>query len=482
VAHWQVPRRSLAFGWALYFLVAWHSRTVDQEYAMQKHSLIWVVIFSVIVLMFLRLPPMVAKEDSVLSTYHALVEVDALAKQHYVEQIEGDDLVDGAIRGMMFQLDPYSGYIAPRELERFKRRHMGAYIGIGIEVGMLQGRPTVIAAIEGGPAAQAGVLAGDRITAINGRNVKGLSAFDIELWLEGQLNTDVRLTVQRGTEPKESPMELTIARGPVSVTTVRGFRRDSADNWEYMLDPNAGIGYVRISSFQKGTTRDLDTVLHELIADGLAGLIIDLRFNPGGLLDQAVATVDLFVDTGLIASTVTRRRAVRQYLSTSQPPATDVKLAVLINGGTASAAEIVSGSLQDHKRALVVGERSFGKGSVQRVMYLTSHPAAVKLTVAYYRLPSGRIIHRTFNDKPNDSWGVQPGVVVTLADEEVQAVQRSRRALDMLTAEGAASLELPGQEARIRESAGVEIVRDRQLVEAMLQLSSQIDGAHTSRK
>jgi len=443
---------------------------------MHKHSLIWVVIFGVIVLMFLRLPPMAAKEDSVLSTYHALVEVDALARQNFVEQIDGDRLVDGAIRGMMFQLDPYSGYIAPQELQRFNRRHQGDYIGIGIEVGMLHGQPTVIAAIEGGPAAEAGVLAGDRILAINDRDVEGLSAFDIERWLEGQLNTVVRLAVQRGNGSTRTSRELTISRGPVSVTTVRGFRRDAAGRWEYMIEPDAGIGYIRIGRFEMGTSGDFDEALQELITRGLTGLIIDLRFNPGGLLDEAAAVVDLFIDTGVIVSTVTRRQAVREYFATPRCVAPSVKLAVLINAGTGSAAEIVTGSLQDHRRALVIGERSFGKGSVQRVIYLTSHPAAVKLTVAYYRLPSGRIIHRAFHDGLEDPWGVQPDIELILGAEEVRAIQESRHALDLMKVEHVTSLRVPNRYTDHDPPDSLEIVRDRQLIEALSQLRSQLDN------
>ncbi len=440
---------------------------------MHRHRLTWVGILSIIVLMFLRLPPMVAKEDSVLNTYRALVEVDALAKQHYVERIADDRLVDGAIRGMMLQLDPYSGYIAPDELGQFRRRLAGEYIGVGIEVGMRDGRPTIIAAIEGGPAAKAGVLAGDRIITIDGSAVEELSVFDMERLLEGKPNTTLRLTaVPIGSgEPKD----LRITRGPVSITTVRGFRRDEFNRWDYLIDPTSRIGYVRVSNFQKNTMRAFDAALKELVGQGMRGLIIDLRFNPGGIVDQAVAMVDRFVDYGIIVSTVTRRRAVEKHFANVHGTLSDIELAVLINGGTASAAEIVSGSLQDRGRALVLGERSFGKGSVQNIMNLTTHDAAVRVTVAYYRLPGGGLIHRTPRNRHTDSWGVKPDVEVLLTDDEVNAIQRSRRTLD--TGGGGANYELPitNDEIDVANRHGhLEIEHDRQLAEALTHMRDRL--------
>ncbi|MHC4695947.1 MAG: S41 family peptidase [Planctomycetota bacterium] len=462
---------------------------------MHKHHLTWIGIFSIITLMFLRLPPMVAKEDSVLNTYRALVEVDALAKQHYVERIDDDRLVDGAIRGMMLQLDPYSGYIAPDELLQYERRHAGDYIGLGIEVGMTGGQPTVIAAIEGSPAAGAGVLAQDRILAIDRRDVEGLSVFDVEDLLEGRRDTILHLTVLH--PGSDEPTDLAIKRGPVSITTVRGFRRDRSGTWDYLIDPKQGIGYIRVSNFQENTMRGFDAALEKLLDAGMGSLIVDLRFNPGGIVDQAVDMVDRFVESGVIVSTVTRRRAVREYFATrASPPfhggvgpvfkratiprALDrIKIAVLINGATASAAEIVSGSLQDHGRALVIGERSFGKGSVQSIMHLASHEAAVKVTIAYYRLPGGRLLHRTAGNEHTDSWGVTPDVEVVLSDDEVKAIQQSREALDAgMSVEVTDQGHDPGGSRRAGTSGthpmvGLEIVRDRHLIEALTRLGDE---------
>jgi carboxyl-terminal processing protease len=405
---------------------------------MHKHSLTWLAIFAVMALMFLRLPQMVARQDAVLNTYSALVEVDALARQKFVEPIEDERLVHGAIRGIMLQLDPYSGYIAPDELPWFERRNHGEYIGVGLEVGVQKGRLTVIAPIEGGPAAEAGIRCQDVILSIDGQDVDGLSVLDVEERLSPpKAGATVRLRV---LHPGESePEVLTITRGPVSLWTVKGFGRDAAGHWDYMIDPKRGIGYIRVSSFLDNTTRDFDAALGSLLDRDVCGLVLDLRFNPGGMMHQAVAMVDRFVNSGLIVATVTRRRAVREYRATARGTVTDVELAVLINGGSASASEIVAGSLQAHDRAVVVGERSFGKGSVQQLIYLKEHKAAIKLTTAYYRLPDGRIIHRTPKNVDTDAWGVKPDIHVSLVNEEMSAARQT---------EGG----LPGLDSQLREA------------------------------
>ena len=418
-----------------------------------KHSITWVVVFGVILLMFLQLPPMAAKQDSVVHTYSALVEVDALAKQQFVESIEDDRLVDGAIRGMMFQLDPYSGYIAPDELAAFERRSHGDFSGVWVEVGMRGGHLTVIAPVEGSPAAQAGVLAGDTLLSIDGQKLEGRSVFDVEEMLVGPLGTRVNIEVRHPGE--RDTTKLSLVREPVHLTTVRGFRRDASGAWVYMIDRGEGIGYVRVSNFHENTMRDFDAAIRELLDGGAVVLILDLRFNPGGLMQQAVAMVDRFVDGGLILSTVTRRRAVDEYMAVREGTIDNLKLVVLINGNSASAAEIVAGSLQARGRAVVVGERSFGKGSVQHLIHLVGHKAAIKLTVAYYRLPDGRIIHRTDKNVLTDLWGVTPDVKVTLSEDEIQAIQELRRRVDVSPAVNAVSSPTP------------ELVRDRQLEEAL---------------
>jgi len=422
-----------------------------------KHGITWVAVFGVIMLMFLRLPPMAATQDAVVHTYSALVEVDALAKQQYVEPILDDRLVDGAIRGMMLQLDPYSGYIAPEELPAFERRSRGDFSGVGLELGAWGGQIVVISPVEGSAAARAGVKAGDLIGSVDGTTLDGRSVFDVEGMLSGPAGTRVTLELRRA-DPVAAKM-LTLTRGPVHLKTVRGFHRErQTGRWDFMIDKAAGTAYLRVSNFRENTMTDFDAALREVLDAGARSLILDLRFNPGGLMRSAVEMADRFLDSGVIVSTVTRLRAIEEYKAVPEGTVHNIRLVILVNGGSASSAEIVAGSLQARGRATIVGERSFGKGSVQHLIHLRGHAAAIKLTVAYYRLPNGRIIHRTAANAASDSWGIKPDVVVTLDDAERDAIRVSRQALDSFAAgDGTA------------ESAGdsEELLQDRQLSAAL---------------
>lgn len=427
---------------------------------LRRESFYWVFVLALVSLMFVRLPPMAAKQETILGTYRTLVEVDALARRQYVEPIHDDRLVDGAIRGMMLQLDPYSGYISPAELPDFERRSAGDYVGLGIEIGFADGQPTVIAAVEGSPAARGGLITGDVLLAINGREVEGSSLIDLKRTLHGESADPVRLRVRRPTH--QDPIDILVVPGPVSLQTVRGFRRAPDGRWDYLLDPDHRIGYVRISSFYETTTAALREALDHLRRLGAEALILDLRFNPGGRLEQAVSVSDCFLSSGLILSTVTRRLAVQEYSATADPCDCAWKLVVLINSGSASASEIVAGALQDHGRAVLVGERTFGKGSVQHLLRLQTSDGAIKLTTALYRLPGGRIIHRHAYDARSAAWGILPDVEVPLTRDEQTAIQQSRLALDR-----AAEPAQPGD-----DRAPAELPRDRQWDVALALLRS----------
>lgn len=433
---------------------------------MPRQGLVGVVAFAVVSLMLVRLPPMVAEQDSVLNTFRTLVEVDALTKQRYVAPIANAHLVDGAIRGMLMELDPYSGYIAPEALAAFFRRSRGEYVGIGIEVGMEGRSVTVIAPVDQSPAAHAGILAGDVILAIDGVPTSDLSVFDVNELLSGPPDSAVVLRIRHSGESK--PTEIKINRGPVSLTTVRGYRRDGHGAWDFRIDPEHGVAYFRISSFHDNTVDDFRRALQSIDPRDRRAIVLDLRFNPGGLMDQAVALVDQFVASGLILSTVTRRHAVQEYYATPEHTLQDPALAVLVNSGSASSSEIVAGSLQDHRRATIIGTRTFGKGSAQRLIELATIKAAIKLTIAYYRLPSGRIIHRTHKSTPDDPWGVWPDIVVTLDDEETRRIQHVRRQLDNHV------YPLPDAAGARGVAPAEEILRDRQLQAALDWVQSEL--------
>ncbi|HEY3243481.1 MAG TPA: S41 family peptidase [Phycisphaerae bacterium] len=452
---------------------------------MSTRNLVWVAIVVAIATMLWRLPPMAAKQDSVYRTYSPLVEVDALIRQRFVEPIHDERLVDGAIRGMMLKLDPYSGYIAPEEMAAFERRTTGNFIGVGLEIGVQHGQLTVIAPVEGGPAIRAGVRAGDIVLAIDERSTEELSVFDADELMVGSPGSSVALKFRRPATGEE--LTLPVVRGPVSLNVVKGFRRQPDGSWSYVIDPQERIAYVRVSSFCESTTSGFERALARAAGEAeqiltqareagepgmlptgaaLRGLIIDLRYNPGGLLVKAVEMADHFIASGVIVSTVTRRQAVDRYNAHPENTLVDLPLAILVNGASASASEIVAGALQDYGRAVVVGERTFGKGSVQHVIPLTEHHAAIRLTVAFYQLPKGRIIHKTPRNAHTDAWGIMPDVLVSLTPDEAAAVQASRHAVDGLFVDDPVAAARAAQEIPADADAQ-QIIIDRQLQAAL---------------
>ncbi|RJP36804.1 MAG: S41 family peptidase [Phycisphaerales bacterium] len=378
---------------------------------MSQRTIVWVAVFTVIAMMFWRLPQFMADEDAVHRTYRVLLEANALIKQQYVHDAPDADLAEGAVRGMLRRLDPYCAYVTADQREWLDRHTQGEYVGIGIEVGMRFGEPTIIAPIDDSPADRAGLRTADVIVSIDGREAQSMTMLEIDKCMVGQRRTDVTLRIRRAGEIE--PREFVIPRGPVSIRTVRGWEGGDG-RATHVLGERGRIRYVRITDFNEITTRDFDAVLAEFGPD-VDGLVLDLRANPGGLMHEAVRMVDRFIDRGLILQTVTRRRVVTSYEATAPGTDTRTPLAVLMDGGSASAAEIVAGALQAHGRAVVVGSRSFGKGSVQHLIPLSDGRSAIKLTVAYYRLPNGRIIHRTAENERTPEWGVWPDIEVSPA-------------------------------------------------------------------
>lgn len=442
---------------------------------MSGRSLVWLCIMVTIATMFYKLGPMVAEQDSVYRTYAPLVEVDALIQRQFVQPVRGRRLIDGAIRGMMLQLDRYSGYVSPDEMQAFLRRHSNGYVGIGVELGVVQDAVMVISPTEHGPAAVAGVRPGDVILNIDGRSTKDLSAFDVEGMLIGESGTRVTLTVRHASGETE---DLTIERAFVAFTPVKGVSKDASGEWDFMLDPVRRIGYIRVSSFRHGMIQNFDAALGELIRRRVAGIVLDLRFNPGGLLPQAVAMVDRFVDSGLILKTITRHGAVDTYVATREATrlGPNVPVAVLVNGSSASAAEIVTGALQDHERAVIVGERTFGKGSVQHFIQLHGEDAGVRLTVAYYQIPSGRIIHKTSTNADSDDWGVTPDLVVPLEESEYEAIRRRRTAIDRQADQAGPPQADLDPHTGLDPDESPSIVIDRQLRAAVNSLLERVEG------
>lgn len=316
-----------------------------------------------------------------LDELRAFAEIFGRIKSDYVEQVSDKTLLDGAIRGMLAALDPHSAYLDATDYEDLQIGTTGEFGGLGIEVGMEDGFVKVIAPIDDTPAQRAGVQAGDLIVRIDDKPVKGMSLNEAVKLMRGKPGTSVSLTIMR--EGEDKPLVLTIERAVIQVASVK----------TRTLEP--GYGYVRIASFQSRTVEDLHRKLEQLKrenSDGLKGVVLDLRNNPGGVLNSAVGVSDAFLTGGLIVYTKGRVEDARMEFSAGPDDLLDgAPLVVLVNGGTASASEIVAGALQDQHRAIVMGSPTFGKGSVQTIVPIDRH-TALKLTTARYYTPAGRSI------------------------------------------------------------------------------------------
>ncbi len=306
-------------------------------------------------------------------------EVFSRIESDYVEPVSDKKLLENAIRGMLSGLDPHSAYLNPEEYKELRIGTTGQFGGLGIEVGMENGFIKVIAPIDDTPAQRAGIKAGDLIIRLDDKPVKGMTLQEAVKIMRGKPGTAITLTIVR--EGEDKPLKITITRAIIKIKSVKS----------RILEP--GYGYVRITSFQSRTGEQLHKAIADLKKEGaLKGLILDLRNNPGGVLNAAVAVSDAFLDQGKIVYTDGRiEEAKMEFKATPGDVIEGVPMVVLINAGSASASEIVAGALQDHRRAIIMGQKSFGKGSVQTILPL-SNGGAIKLTTARYYTPSGRSI------------------------------------------------------------------------------------------
>lgn len=342
-----------------------------------------------------------------LDDLRMFAEVYGRIKSAYVEPVDDSKLLQDAIRGMLAGLDPHSSYLEPDAFESLQVHTSGEFGGLGIEVGLEDGFVRVITPIDDTPAQRAGIRAGDLIIKLDDTPVQGLSLNEAVDLMRGEIGSEIRLTLVR--DGVEKPFEVKLVRAAIKVASVRS----------RLLEP--GYGYLRISQFQLNTGKDLRDALEKLETEApLNGLVLDLRNNPGGVLQAAVEVVDAFLDEGLIVYTEGRLpNSELRFSATDKTVAPELPLVVLINGGSASASEIVAGALQDHRRAVLMGTDSFGKGSVQTVLPL-GNDRALKLTTARYYTPNGRSIQ---------AQGIHPDLVVeeaklTSVDQDPQIKER----------------------------------------------------------
>jgi carboxyl-terminal processing protease len=320
-----------------------------------------------------------------------------LVQQYYVEEVDTRKLIYGGIKGMLQELDPHTNFLAPEVYKEFESETSGEFGGIGIEITVQNDLLTVISPIEDTPAYEAGIQAGDRIVEINGESTKGFSLAEAAQRMRGKRGSKVRLGIFR--EGFDKPRVFEIARGVVKIRSVK------------FTDLEDGYGYIRLTSFIENSASDLDKALKAIEKSNkeIKGIIIDLRRNPGGLLDQAIKISDMFLEKGIIVSTIGRNKREKEVVyAKSEGTYPNFPIIVLINEYSASASEILAGALQDNKRALIMGQRSFGKGSVQSVVKL-GDGSGLKLTVARYYTPSGRSIQAE---------GIKPDVSIEDVDTD----------------------------------------------------------------
>lgn len=366
---------------------------------MRKNKLLFIALFASLLIGTAHVNAATKKNDDA-DTYELLNlfgEVMERARLNYVEEVTDKQLIESAINGMLTSLDPHSSYLDAESFNYMNEQTKGKFGGLGIEVTMDNGLVKVVSPIDDTPAAKAGIKAGDYITNINGETVVGMSLNDAVSKMRGKVGEKVTLSIRRANS---KPIELTIKRQEIKIQSVKSEIKEDS------------IVYIRISSF----TEDVDKAVSDAISKAkkklknkMLGIVIDVRNNPGGLLDQAVDVSDLFLEKGEIVSTRSRNESdTIKFMATEGDIAKDLPIVVIINEGSASASEILAGALQDHHRAIILGEKSFGKGSVQTVIPLRDY-GAMRLTTARYYTPSGRSIQAK---------GIEPDIEVKPAKIE----------------------------------------------------------------
>lgn len=378
----------------------------------------------------------------------AFAEIFGRIKESYVEPVDDKALLESAIRGMLAGLDPHSSYLNEEEFDDLQAGTSGEFGGLGIEVGQEDGFVKVISPIDDTPAQRAGVKAGDLIIRLDEKPVKGMSLEEAVGLMRGQPGTKVVLTIARDGE--EKPLQITVVRDIIKVASVKG----------RLLEE--GFAYVRLSHFQSRTTDDMLKKISELKAEskvGIKGLVLDLRNNPGGILNGAVSVSDAFLTDGIVVYTQGREEESRLDFNAAPDDVLDgAPMVVLVNGGSASASEIVAGALQDHRRAIIMGSQTFGKGSVQTIIPV-SKTAAVKLTTARYFTPSGRSIQGE---------GIKPDIVLSDAKltrnetDEATRIKEADLARHLTNGNGETETEQQPEEA-----PGPDVGDDYQLSEAL---------------
>lgn len=383
----------------------------------------------------------VREKDKDYELVRLVVDVLSEVDSRYVRELDKDTkrkLVEDMVNGGLERLDPHSTFINPKRYKQFTKDSKGKFGGVGIQISTDRqtGMLSVVSPLVGTPAYEAGVLAGDLIVKIDGKSTENMQVNEAVDLIQGDPDTEIILSVLH--EGTKEVVDLKMKRAEIHVQSVLGDRRNPDNTWNFFIDDESKIGYIRLVAFNETSSIELRKAVEDLQKHGAKGLVLDLRNNPGGLLLSARDVADLFLTEGRIVSTRGRDREEEAYdaheADTLMTPAEKYPMVILVNKYSASASEIVAAALQDHKRAVVIGERSYGKGSVQNVIKMENGLSALKLTTASYWRPSGKNIHRFPDAKDTDEWGVKPdkGFEVTMKDEERMEYMLYRRERDVV--------------------------------------------------
>jgi carboxyl-terminal processing protease len=457
---------------------------------MSRWNLAWLLAIPTVALLGLALSHSapVRSKDKDYELVRLLVDVLDEVDKNYIRELDNDGkrkLIEDMINGGLDHLDPHSSFMNPKEYKLFTTQSRGRFGGVGIQIHSdpQTGRLTVVSPIVGTPAYEAGVLSGDIIAKINGKTTDGMRLSEAVDLIQGEPGTAITLSVRR--EGAEKELDLEMKRAEIEMPSVLGDSRkvDEPKEWEWFIDKESKIACIRVVSFSEKTADDLKKVLEQLKKEGVHGLVLDLRNNPGGLLSGAVEVSNLFIADGRIVSTRGRNQKERPYDAKAGKvvlaDAKDCPMVVLINKYSASASEIVAAALQDHGRAVVIGERSFGKGSVQNILKLENDHSALKLTTASYWRPSGRNIHRFPDAKDTDEWGVKPNenFEVKLNGEDFRDYLEYRRERDIVHGKPGSPPAAPAKPKLDKDGKPKPPFVDRVLEKALEHLRGEIKKA-----
>jgi len=404
-----------------------------------------------------------------------LADLRTKIAEQYVTPVDEKEIVQGAIKGMIGALhDPHSDYLTPEMVAEMEKQIGGTLVGIGAQLEMHDRQIRVVTPLEDSPALKAGIQPGDVILHIDGQPTAGIELTEAVKRIVGPHGTTVSFKIGRANGRE---VEINVTRSAIQVPTVRGFLRGPDNRWNFILDAAQKIGYAHIAQFGTATPQELRAAVESLKTQGLMGLILDLRFCPGGLLESAVAVSKMFLSEGTIVSLHSRSGEPTTMKADASGTVGDFPLVILVNGQTGSAAEIAAGALQDNHRALVLGTRTVGKGSVQTLIKLEEGSGAIKLTTSQYRLPSGRNIDRRTG---GTSWGINPdeGYFVPVDQAQAKTLLERRQARDII---GRRSGDALGQTAEVTAASIEEQQADPQLAAALKTLTARLTSGEFAK-